>query len=167
MARMAQIMRACLLAMATKVVTPESKVPKMAPPCETPNPALNRTPRLRASPGIGSRVGLMRQASRRVHPRSLAISQDHRKPTSESNGELIMPTGAIRLHRVLRTNPERVYRALGLRQITGVNDANLSGTRKVFRSFRPGLQCRVIHRVIADELLFQIESLTPLHYRGR
>ena len=29
----------------------------------------------------------------------------------ESKGELIMPTGTIRLHRVLRADPERVYRA--------------------------------------------------------
>jgi uncharacterized protein YndB with AHSA1/START domain len=29
----------------------------------------------------------------------------------ESTGELIMPTGTVRLHRVLRTKPERVYRA--------------------------------------------------------
>src|SRR3977135_1500696 len=29
----------------------------------------------------------------------------------ESKGELIMPTGIIRLHRVLRSDPERVYRA--------------------------------------------------------
>jgi len=32
-------------------------------------------------------------------------------PNDESKGELIMPTGTIRLHRVLRANPERVYRA--------------------------------------------------------
>jgi uncharacterized protein YndB with AHSA1/START domain len=29
----------------------------------------------------------------------------------ESKGELIMPTGTIQLHRVLRAKPERVYRA--------------------------------------------------------
>ena len=27
------------------------------------------------------------------------------------NGELIMPTGTVRLHRVLRAKPEKVYRA--------------------------------------------------------
>jgi uncharacterized protein YndB with AHSA1/START domain len=30
---------------------------------------------------------------------------------NESKGELIMPTGTVRLHRVLRATPERVYRA--------------------------------------------------------
>lgn len=32
-------------------------------------------------------------------------------PNTESKGEPIMPTGTIRLHRVLRATPERVYRA--------------------------------------------------------
>jgi uncharacterized protein YndB with AHSA1/START domain len=32
-------------------------------------------------------------------------------PNDESKGELIMPTGTVRLHCVLRTKPERVYRA--------------------------------------------------------
>src|SRR5215210_4095353 len=32
-------------------------------------------------------------------------------PNSQSKGESIMPTGTIRLHRVLRAKPERVYRA--------------------------------------------------------
>src|SRR3954453_11211390 len=31
--------------------------------------------------------------------------------TTESKGESIMATGTVRLHRVLRANPERVYRA--------------------------------------------------------
>ena len=56
---------------------------------------------------------------------------------------------------------------LGLRQITGFNDAALSGTWKGFRSSRLGLQCRIIYRVVADEMLFQIESLTPHDYRRR
>jgi uncharacterized protein YndB with AHSA1/START domain len=30
---------------------------------------------------------------------------------SKSKGELIMPTGTIRLHRILRAPPERIYRA--------------------------------------------------------
>ncbi len=38
------------------------------------------------------------------------MSQTH-LPNDESKGEPIMPTGTIRLHRVLRTKPERVYRA--------------------------------------------------------
>jgi addiction module RelE/StbE family toxin len=56
---------------------------------------------------------------------------------------------------------------LGLRQITGFNDEALSGTWKGFRSSRLGLQYRIIYRVVADVLLFQIESLTPHDYRRR
>jgi mRNA-degrading endonuclease YafQ of YafQ-DinJ toxin-antitoxin module len=56
---------------------------------------------------------------------------------------------------------------LGLRQITGFNDEALSGTWKGFRSSRLGLQYRIIYRVVADELLFQVESLTPHDYRRR
>jgi mRNA-degrading endonuclease YafQ of YafQ-DinJ toxin-antitoxin module len=56
---------------------------------------------------------------------------------------------------------------LGLRQITGFNDEALAGAWKGFRSSRLGLQYRVVYRVVADELLFQIESLTPHDYRRR
>ena len=56
---------------------------------------------------------------------------------------------------------------LGLRQIAGFNDEALSGTWKGFRSSRLGLQYRIIYRVVADEMLFQIESLTPHDYRRR
>jgi len=54
---------------------------------------------------------------------------------------------------------------LGLRQITGFNDEALSGKWKGYRSSRLGLQYRVIYRVIADELLVQVESLTAHDYR--
>ena len=56
---------------------------------------------------------------------------------------------------------------LGLRQIVGFNDEALSGTWKGFRSSRLGLQYRIIYRVVADEMLFQVESLTPHDYRRR
>ncbi len=56
---------------------------------------------------------------------------------------------------------------IGLRQIAGFNDEALSGTWKGFRSSRLGLQYRIIYRVVADEMLFQIESLTPHDYRRR
>src|ERR1700693_4414061 len=39
------------------------------------------------------------------------MSQLQLPPNGESKGELIMSTGTIRLHRVLRAPPERVYRA--------------------------------------------------------
>ena len=48
---------------------------------------------------------------------------------------------------------------LGLRQIAGFNDEALSGKWKGHRSSRLGLQYRVIYRVIAEELLVQVESL--------
>ena len=53
----------------------------------------------------------------------------------------------------------------GLRQITGFNDEALSGKWKGYRSSRLGLQYRVMYRVIADELLVQVESLTAHDYR--
>ena len=53
----------------------------------------------------------------------------------------------------------------GLRQITGFDDEALSGKWKGYRSSRLGLQYRVIYRVIADELLVQVESLTAHDYR--
>jgi len=55
----------------------------------------------------------------------------------------------------------------GLRQIAGFNDEALSGTWKGFRSSRLGLQYCIIYRMVADEMLFQIESLTPHDYRRR
>ena len=60
-----------------------------------------------------------------------------------------------------------ISESIGLRQIAGFNDEALSGTWKRFRSSRPGLQYRIIYRVVADELLFQVESLTPHDYRRR
>jgi len=56
---------------------------------------------------------------------------------------------------------------LGLRQIVGFNDEALSGTWKGFRSSRLGLQYRIIYRVVPDEMLFQVDSLTPHDYRRR
>jgi hypothetical protein len=54
---------------------------------------------------------------------------------------------------------------IGLRQIAGFNDEARSGTWMGFRSSQLGLKYRIIHRVVADEMLFQIESLTPHDYR--
>jgi addiction module RelE/StbE family toxin len=53
----------------------------------------------------------------------------------------------------------------GLRLIKGFHDEALSGEWKGYRSSRLGDQWRVIYRVIADDLLFQIESITPHEYR--
>jgi mRNA-degrading endonuclease YafQ of YafQ-DinJ toxin-antitoxin module len=54
---------------------------------------------------------------------------------------------------------------LGLRQITGFHDEALSGEWKGHRSSRLGLQYRVIYRVLAAEMLFQVISVTARDYR--
>jgi mRNA-degrading endonuclease YafQ of YafQ-DinJ toxin-antitoxin module len=56
---------------------------------------------------------------------------------------------------------------LGLRQVVGFNEEALSETWKGFRSSRLGLQYRFIYRVVPDEMLFQVDSLTPHDYRRR
>lgn len=55
----------------------------------------------------------------------------------------------------------------GLRRITGFNDEALSGKWNGYRSSRLGLQYRLIYRVVADRLLFQVVSLTSHDYRRR
>ena len=53
----------------------------------------------------------------------------------------------------------------GLRLIKGFRDEALSGKWKGFRSSRLGDQWRVIYRLIAEELLFQVASVTAHDYR--
>lgn len=53
----------------------------------------------------------------------------------------------------------------GLKLIKGFHDETLSGKWKGYRSSRLGLQWRVIYRVISDELLFQVASITAHDYR--
>ena len=53
----------------------------------------------------------------------------------------------------------------GLRLIKGFHDEALSGKWKGFRSSRLGDQWRVIYRLIAEELLFQVASITAHDYR--
>jgi mRNA-degrading endonuclease RelE of RelBE toxin-antitoxin system len=54
---------------------------------------------------------------------------------------------------------------LGLRQITGLHDEALSGAWKGHRSSRLGARFRVIYRVLSDELIFQVMSITAHDYR--
>jgi len=54
---------------------------------------------------------------------------------------------------------------LGIRLIKGFHDEALSGKWEGYRSSRLGLQWRVIYRVITEELLFQVASVTPHDYR--
>jgi mRNA-degrading endonuclease YafQ of YafQ-DinJ toxin-antitoxin module len=53
----------------------------------------------------------------------------------------------------------------GLRLIKGFHDEALSGKWERYRSSRLGLQWRVIYRVVAEEFLFQVASVTPHDYR--
>ena len=53
----------------------------------------------------------------------------------------------------------------GLRQIAGFHDEALSGEWKGYRSSRLGLQYRVIYRVVAPQMLFQVISVTAHDYR--
>ena len=53
----------------------------------------------------------------------------------------------------------------GLHLIKGFHDEALSGKWKGFRSSRLGDQWCVIYRLIAEELLFQVASITAHDYR--
>ena len=53
----------------------------------------------------------------------------------------------------------------GLRLIKGFHDEALSGAWAGYRSSRLGLQWRLIYRVVADESVFQVASVTPHDYR--
>ena len=59
----------------------------------------------------------------------------------------------------------RVSGPQGLRLIKGFHDEALSGEWKGHRSFRLGLQWRVIYRVVANVLLIQIVQVTAHDYR--
>ncbi len=52
----------------------------------------------------------------------------------------------------------------GLRLMKGLHDEALSGGWKGFRSSRLGLQWRVIYRVVSEELLFKVASITAHDY---
>ena len=54
---------------------------------------------------------------------------------------------------------------LGLRQITGFHAEALAGEWKGHRSCRLGAQYRVIYRVLPDNLIFQVMSITAHDYR--
>ena len=54
---------------------------------------------------------------------------------------------------------------MGLRLIKGFHDEALAGEWKGYRSSRLGDQRRVIYRVIADQTLFQVASITAHDYR--
>ncbi len=53
----------------------------------------------------------------------------------------------------------------GIRLIKGFHDEALSREWEGYSSSRLGLQWRVIYRVVDEELLFQVASVTPHDYR--
>lgn len=53
----------------------------------------------------------------------------------------------------------------GVRLIRGFRDEALAGQWRGYRSSWLGTQWRVIYRVIADKLLFQVASITAHDYR--
>lgn len=52
----------------------------------------------------------------------------------------------------------------GLRQIRGFNDEALSGKWQGFRSSRLNIQYRVIYNVQSDQVLVEVEKVTPHDY---
>jgi mRNA-degrading endonuclease YafQ of YafQ-DinJ toxin-antitoxin module len=55
----------------------------------------------------------------------------------------------------------------GLRLITGFHDEALAGEWSGYRSSRLGLQYRVIYRVLANDLIFQVTAITAHDYRRK
>lgn len=53
----------------------------------------------------------------------------------------------------------------GLRLIKGFHDEALAGDWRGWHGSRLGLQWRVIYRVVAKDLAFCVESITPHDYR--
>jgi len=60
---------------------------------------------------------------------------------------------------------ERTVNPRGRAVIKGFRDEALAGEWKGHRSSRLGDQWRVIYRVVADETLFQVASITAHDYR--
>ena len=61
----------------------------------------------------------------------------------------------------------RISGPLGLRAIRGFRDEALSGKWQGHHSCRLNLQYRIIYRVVAAQLLFQVVEVTPHDYRRR
>ena len=59
----------------------------------------------------------------------------------------------------------RISGPAGLREIRGFKDEALRGEWKGFRSSRLNIQYRVIYKVVRDQILVQVVSVTPHDYR--
>jgi len=55
----------------------------------------------------------------------------------------------------------------GLRSIKGFHDESLSGKWKGYRSSRLNIQYRVIYKIDKDNVLVQVENVTPHNYRRK
>jgi hypothetical protein len=55
----------------------------------------------------------------------------------------------------------------GLHRVTGFHDEALSGEWNGHRSSRPGLQYRVIYRVVPGAMAFHVVSITAHDYRRK
>ena len=55
----------------------------------------------------------------------------------------------------------------GLKRIKGFNDEALLGKWKGYRSSRLNIQYRVIYKVVGDQVLVQVEDVTPHDYRRK
>lgn len=61
----------------------------------------------------------------------------------------------------------RISGPQGIRLIKGFNDEALIGNWKGFRSSRLNVQYRVIYKVQTDQVLVEVERVTPHDYRRR
>lgn len=61
----------------------------------------------------------------------------------------------------------RISGPQGLKLIKGFKDEALSGNWKGYRSSRLNIQYRVIYKVINDQVLVEVERVTPHDYRRR
>ncbi len=59
----------------------------------------------------------------------------------------------------------RISGPQGLKLIKGFKDEALSGNWKGFRSSRLNIQYRVIYKVQKDQVLVEVERVTPHNYR--
>lgn len=59
----------------------------------------------------------------------------------------------------------RISGPQGLRLIRGFNDEPLAGKWKDFRSSRLNIQYRVIYKIQRDQVLVEVERVTPHDYR--
>jgi addiction module RelE/StbE family toxin len=88
--------------------------------------------------------------------------EEHRRVDKQLSGSV--PVEVLKRYEKWK-DIARISGPQGLRLIKGFHDEALSGEWKGHRSFRLGLQWRVIYRVVANVLLIQIVQVTAHDYR--